>query len=220
MLYKCNYCDPTLTRKMREEGVKAKKSINTEIDEFVKDEKKKYYHINCFKKHLRERKKMDDESIESLLQERLKVTQEEVKETEQKDKLLKWIMKFYDGSLPTYFLKKLYSIRDGSFEGINEPVTYDTLLDIYIHMENYLRKRAAKMQIQNTTQRMNYDLAIVIGNYGDYKRFKERQKRNQVEETQIIKQTEVDKKITSVKKHASNKEDDFDITDVIDELLL
>lgn len=220
MLYKCNYCDPTITKEMRKKGMKPVKSIDTEKDEFVKDEKGKYYHVECYKKHLSQRKKMNEEEIENKLRERLEVTQKEIKEAEAKDRFLRWIMEFYDGSLPSYFLKKLQLVREGKYEGLNEPIDYLTLLDIYQKMEKFLRKNALKKNFQNVTQQMNYDLAVVVGNYGDYKRYIEKQKKNEITINDIDKQIEVTNKVISKTDNGQQEEKEFDITDVIDELLL
>jgi hypothetical protein len=220
LLYKCNYCDPTITKEMRKKGMNPFKSIDTEKDAFVKDEKSKYYHIECYKKHLAQRKKMNEEEIENKLRERLEVTQKEIKEAEAKDRFLRWIMEFYDGSLPSYFLKKLQLVREGKYEGLNEPIDYLTLLDIYQKMEKFLRKNALKKNFQNVTQQMNYDLAVVVGNYGDYKRYIEKQKKNEITINDIDKQIEVTNKVISKTDNGQQEEKEFDITDVIDELLL
>jgi hypothetical protein len=223
MLYKCNYCDPITKR-----GEKPIKSVDTEKDLFLKDDKGKYYHLECFRQHLIKRKKiMDEEIIDQITGEWVAKTEIEVKESTEKDKFLKWIINFYDGSLPAYFLKKLQSIREGKHESINEPITYETMLDIYQYMANYLQKRAATMKIENVTQRMNYDLAVVIGNYGDYKRFKRKQHGFSVNKEEINKQIKVDNKLANMDKNKKNMEQiesdddkEFDITDVIGELLL
>ncbi|MED1863353.1 hypothetical protein P4V41_07775 [Fictibacillus nanhaiensis] len=221
MKYKCNFCDPTVTKKMKEEGIKPTKSIDTEKDEFVKDDKGKYYHLNCFKNHLAKRKKLDESEIEKLLFERLEITKLENQENEEKDNFLQWIMDYYDGSLPAYFLKKLQSVRDGSHQGLNEPIDYSTLLDIYNHMEKYLRKVAAQKNIRNVTQQMNYDLAVVVGNYGDYKRYKAKQKLEQ-DKTEVAKKAvnEQSKIKTALDKKKNNDGDSFSLHDVLDDILL
>jgi hypothetical protein len=223
MLYKCNYCDP-VTKK----GEKPVKTVDTEIHNFIKDDKGKYYHLDCFKQHLIKRKKITDEEIISLTVNALMLkTEIEVKESIEKDRFLTWIKNFYDGSLPTYFLKKLQSVREGTHESINEPIPYETLLDIYQYMERYLQKIAATKKIENISQRMNYDLAVVVGNYGDYKRFKYKQQGFSADKEEIDKQIKIDNKLTNIDKNKqikrmSESDDDkeFDITDVIGELLL
>jgi hypothetical protein len=206
---------------MKEEGVKPSKSINTETDDFVKDEKGKYYHINCFKGHLKKRLKKNDDEIDLLLQERIEITKLEVAEAKEKDKFLKWIMDFYDGSLPTYFLKKLQSIRKGSYEGINEPISFETLLDIYMQMEKYLKKIALTKNISNVTQQMNYDLAVIVGNYGNYKKYKYKQQLENEKATKAIETIDEQKKIESaISKRKTSKDDEFNLSDVVNEILL
>jgi hypothetical protein len=214
MKYKCNYCDPVTKR-----GEQPIKSIDTDGDDFIKDEKNKYYHLECYKLHLKKRKKKSDEEISQIVSDRLKEQQVEIQEAKEKDRFLTWIMDFYDGSLPSFYLKKLQSVRNGTHESIREPIDYATLLDVYGHMRNYLNKVAAKKQFNNITGRMNYDLAVVIGNYGDYKRYKERQSRSTIEESKIDNQLSMDKKVKSVQQQ-KGKKDEFDITEVMDDLLL
>lgn len=219
MFLKCNYCDPTITKKMREQGIKPIKSIDTEKDEFVKDEKGKYYHLDCYKKHLLKRKKMNAEEIEAKLYERLKITMQEIKEQEEKDRFLRWIMNFYDGSLPSYFLKKLKTVREGTYEGLNEPIDYKTLLDIYEKMASYLTKNASKKTFKNTGQRMNYDLAVVVGNYGDYKKYINRLAAESDKKQEIEKSIQEQKKINKIIER-KDQDDDFALGDVIQDLLL
>lgn len=221
MFYKCNHCDPTITKKMRDQGLKPTKSINVENDSFVKDEKNKYYHIHCFKEHLRKRKKMNEEQIETTLEKRLEITIREMQESEERSNFLQWIMDFYDGSLPSYFLKKLKDVREGTYEGLNEPIEFLTLLDIYEHMANYLKKLAAKKQIQNVTQQMNYDLAVVVGNYGNYKRYKEKQKlEHDKSESATNAINEQEKVQTAINKKKDSQNDEFNLSDVLDDILL
>lgn len=206
---------------MREQGIEPVKSIDTEKDEFIKDEKNKYYHIKCFKEHLKKRKKMTEEQIAEKIAERIEITLSDVKESEEKNRFLQWIMNFYDGSLPSYFLKKLQSVREGTYPGLNEAIDYKTLLDIYEHMANYLKKIATKKQIKNNTQQMNYDLAVVIGNYGDYKRYKEKQKLEQdkslIANKSIDEQSKIEK---AINKRNIVEEEEFSLSDVLDDILL
>ncbi|PLR99520.1 hypothetical protein [Bacillus sp. T33-2] len=218
MLYKCNYCDPVAKK-----GEKTIKSVDTERDTFIKDDKGKYYHLECFKLHLSKRKKIiDEDEIKLIIKELTAKTQLVAKENTEKDHFLKWIMNFYDGSLPSYFLKKLQSVRDGTHESINEPIAYGTLLDIYQYMERYLLKIAAKKKIENVSQRMNYDLAVVLGNYGDYKKFKHKQQGFSAEKNEVDKQIKIDNKLSNIDKANKNQDHnkEFDITDVIQDLLL
>lgn len=219
MFYKCNHCDPTVKR-----GEKPIKTVDTDKHLFIKDDKNKYFHYECYKVYLQKRKNLNEEEIEVILERMLRKSELEIKENTEKDKFLKWIMNFYDGSLPSYYLKKLNTVRKGEHEGLNEAITYETLLDIYQHMEKYLLKIAARKKIANVAQRMNYDLAVVIGNYGDYKRFKSKQTAFSLEKTEVDKQIKVDNKLKVMKNNVqevSNEEDkEFDITDVIGELLL
>lgn len=217
MLLKCNYCDPTVKR-----GEKQVKTIDTDLDDYIKDERGKYYHTDCYKLFLKIKKKKSDDEIIKIIKDRKEVQELEMKETISKDKFLKWIMNYYDSSLSGYFLKKLQAVRNGTYQGINEPIDYDTLLDIYIHMANYLNKNAIKRGVNSISNRMIYDLAIVVGNYGDYKRFRDKQRQNLIDTREIEENIERAKLIEKRKSQSvdMSKEKDFNIADIIDDLLL
>lgn len=220
MLYKCNFCDPPAHR-----GEKSIKTVDTDKMDFIKDDKGKYYHLECFEKHLIKHKKIEDEDERNeIISRLLELTKSETLENTQKDIFLKWIMNFYDGSLPKYFLMKLQSVRSGTYEGLNESIDYETLLDIYTYMEKYLQKIAMNKKIEKVSQRMNYDLAVVIGNYGDYKKFKRKQHGFAVDKNEVDKQIKVDNKLANRSEpkvpNGNIEGKEFDITDIIDELLL
>jgi hypothetical protein len=222
MLLKCNYCDPVITKEMKAQGIKGKKSINTDTDEYIKDEKNKYYHTDCYVQHLIIRKHMNEtEAIEKMEFQLIKVKQD-LKELQDKDKFYKWIMKYYDTSLPSYFCMKITDIINGTYEKVNEPIPYTVLLDIYEKMSIYLNKNAFRKTFKNIGQRMNYDLAVVLGHYGDYKNYIEKQKLEK-EKVVMVKETLQDqKKISQVIKNKENNNDNqsFNLSDVINDMLL
>ncbi|MFC8685999.1 hypothetical protein [Brevibacillus porteri] len=216
MFYKCNFCDPSVKR-----GEKPIKTVNTEVDDFIKDDKGKYYHTNCFRMHLRSRKKMkDEEAIENLITERKKVQVDEIKEIRSRARFYEWIMEYYETDLPPYYCIKIDAIRKGKHEFLREQIDYDTLLDIYLHMASYLNKVAVQKQFNKVTSRMNYDLAVVIGNLGDYKRFKAKQSAQEADNITIegkLKDSEV---VRAALNRKESSESEFNITDIMDELLL
>jgi hypothetical protein len=221
LLLKCNYCDPTITKDMREQGLKPTKSINSEVDGYVKDEKNKYYHVECYVQHLMKRKKMGEEEAREKLKIQMDLVKAELKEMEEKDKFYKWIMNFYDSSLPAYYCTKITEIINGQYEKVNEAIPYGTLLDIYEKLANFLRKNAFKKDFKNTGQRMNYDLAVVIGKYGDYKKYIEKQKIEQETAKATSDTLEDQTKVNHVlKKKEKAENEDFHLSDVLDELLL
>lgn len=205
---------------MKEEGIKPTKSINTEVDEFVKDDKGKYYHSNCYLKHLIKRKKISTEEAKNNLEVQKKIIEAELKEMKDKDRFYSWIKSFYESALPAYFCTKINEIIKGTHEKVNEPIPYHVLLDIYEKMEKYLRKNAVNKNFKNTGQRMNYDLAVVIGNYGDYKKYIEKQK-IEIEKAKMATVTISDqKKIDTVIKKKESKDEEFNLSDALDDLLL
>ncbi|MED3562392.1 hypothetical protein [Bacillus xiapuensis] len=221
MLLKCNFCDPVLTKEMRLNGLKNSKSINTETDQYVKDEKNKYYHVECYVQHLMKRKKMGEMEARDKLNVQLEKVQKELKEMEDKDRFYKWIMNFYDTALPAYFCTKISEIISGQYEKVNEPIPYTTLLDIYEMMATFLNKNAFNKSFKNKGQRMNYDLAVVLGKYGDYKSYKERMK-NEQDKVEITKEALDDQnKINHVLKKKNEQDDEgFNLSDVLEDILL
>lgn len=219
MQLRCQVCDPPFTKEMRSKKIKPNKSINTDTDDYVKV-KNGYYHDECYIKYLTIKKKKSLEEAEKKLKE-LKMQQEnELKELRDKEKFLNWIMDYYDGSLPTYFLKKLQSVRDGTYEGIPEPIDYSTLLDIYQHMAKYLNKLAVKKNFQKTVQRMNYDLAVVIGNYGDYKKYKKKQRANIELKSNLDNLIKEQERINQFTKTVKKNKDTFNLADVLEDITL
>jgi hypothetical protein len=221
MFLKCNYCDLTLTKEMKSQGFKVKKSINTETDEYVKDEKNKYYHTQCYVQHLIQRKRMNENDAKITMEIQLAKVKQDLKELQEKDRFYKWIMKYYDTSLPSYYCTKITEIISGTYEKVNEPIPYIILLDIYEKMSIYLNKNASRKTFKNIGQRMNYDLAVVLGRYGDYKNYIERQKLEQ-EKTVIVKETlkEQKKMDRILKNKEENDNQSFNLSDVINDMLL
>ncbi|GED73054.1 hypothetical protein BRE01_67560 [Brevibacillus reuszeri] len=212
MKLKCNYCDP-----------KNVKSIDSETDDFIRDnDTKKYYHTDCYMLHLKTRKRLTDEEIETRVSERVAYREQEIREMIDKNNFFQWLMNYYDAALPSYFYMKVQSIRTGKHELVKDPVNYETLLDIYQHMESYLNKIAAKKQM-SVSSRMNYDLAVVIGNMGDYRRYKAKQLTANVEAMEIETRLEDGKIVQEIhrqRREKNKRANEFDITDVMDELLL
>ncbi|MCG7317629.1 hypothetical protein [Brevibacillus laterosporus] len=217
MFFKCNYCDPSVKR-----GEKSIKSIDSKKDDFLQDQRGKYYHTNCYREYLSLKKKKKDDEIEVIIQS-IKDSQLEKSQIQQnKRDFYKWIKSYYDTDLPAYFCIKISSIVSGKHEQIHSPVGYDILLDIYKHMERYLSKNATKKSFNSISSRMNYDLTVIISNLGDYKRFKNKQN----EDMKFSKKIEEDIKKDRINreriKRVQQKEekDTFNIMDIMDDLLI
>ncbi|PKR83523.1 hypothetical protein [Heyndrickxia camelliae] len=221
MLLKCNYCDPKISKEMKANGIKPIKTINTSSDQYIKDEKGKYYHVECYVQHLI-KKKYTEEEARKKLEERMEITKNEIQETLDRDEFFQWIKNYYDSSLPSYFCMKVSEIVKGTHDQVNEPISYVTLLDIYRTMAVYLHKNAMKKNFKKTGQRMNYDLAVVIGNYGDYKKYKERERQSNLSKIDIESKIHESKNYSNIIKKVNKKDknDEFDLLDVMDELLL
>lgn len=217
MNYKCQYCDPVTRR-----GEKPVKSINIEEDDFIKLLTGKYYHTECYREYLRNQTKtsFSEEEIDSKILEIKKRQEEEIQEAKEKDKFLQYIMDLYDCTLNSYFLKKVNAIRKGEDEKVSDEVTYFEMLEIYQYMKGYLNKASSKKAFQNKSQRMNYELAIVVGNIGDYREYKQKMRERQEDEQQTDHSIlQMDK--VNIKNLPKKKKKDEGITrEDMDDLLL
>lgn len=218
MNLKCNYCDPVFTKEMKERGDKPIRSINTKTDDFVKDEKGKYYHNECYVLYLMNRKKINEEDAIQKLKEVINLNKNELNKLNYKNEFYTYIKEFYDTSLPAYYCTQISNIVSGKSNKVNEPIAYEVLLDIYKHMERYLKKNAMNKHFKNIGQHMNYDLAVVIGNYGDYKKFKAKQKQNQNDKVDILKSIKEQVNVNKIYKQKDS--DNYSIMDDLDDLLL
>lgn len=221
MYYKCNYCDPTISKEMKKEGYKTIKSINASTDDYIRDEKNKYYHSECYVMHLMTKKKLSENKAIEKLKEQKSLLKNELQEVQNKSFFYEWIKNFYDSSLSSFFCSEITKISNGTHEKINEPVLYADLLEMYQKLSNYMIKKARTIQFKSVNQRMNYDLAIVIGKYGDYKKYKEKQ--SQQVETILQVDSKIEDSIKyeeSLKNREIINKDEFDLVDVMDDLLL
>lgn len=225
ILRKCTLCD-----------VKREKTINVDADKFIYYENK-YYHYDCFIKY-----KIKNNEYGLTLEQITKSADElvlktksykNVKESIDRDRLTYWLYENYNVSvLPSLFFSKLALINEGKFSGrINVPISCYDLLQIFKKMKSHLDKINNKNERMGKTmasfQRVNYDLAIVLNNYDEYVKWKQKQKNEVVEKQQL--QDEIKSKnnintnnITLLQKNVSNiqnkENEEINIADLLDEV--
>lgn len=203
---KCQSCDG-----------KNEKSIDMGSDDYVAIKKGKtnhYYHSQCYQIHLMTKEKMSEE--ESILEiQRLKATMEaQMEEIKYRDKLCKLVMGLYNIScLPNAYFIRLTEINNGTYKNIKEPISNADLYTMYSNQKLIakLGNIALKKGISKDN-RLYWDLAIILGEYEGYKKWK----RNN-----ISKDIDVDKikkemgKIKQAQQRVIEKKDEVDITELI-----
>ena len=105
------------------------------------------------------------------------------------DKVYRFILDNYNyiGSVPAYVFTKLKSIYKGTYRGLAKPIPPSDLLDMWKRQMKYLKKnrtfliQKGTMDEDNPTHQVNYDLAVLVGKYDSYLRWKEKQKLNEVD---------------------------------------
>lgn len=211
MKVKCWYCDKT-----------GKKSLDKNSQDYVKKDGKNY-HTECYKQMLKNKGIIELEielEIKKLKQQMIEHEKEIELKNKPKNELCYWLMDFYNiDVLPTGFYHRLASITKGEYVKAKISISYEELLEIYKKMANYLNKAAMKKGgFDNESGRLYWDLAIVINNYNDYKKWKHNQSLEKVENKKIDKLIKDDMKI----KHVIRKENsnNFNIMEEMNDLLL
>lgn len=105
------------------------------------------------------------------------------------DKVYRFILDNYNyiGSVPAYVFTKLKSIYSGTYRGLAKPIPPSDLLDMWKRQMKFLKEKRAfliqkgTMDEDNPTGQVNYDLAVLVGKYDSYLRWKEKQKLNEVD---------------------------------------
>jgi len=204
---KCQICDG-----------KNEQSINIDADDFVMIKKGKtseYYHTQCYYIYLITKKKMTEQ--ESLLEiQRIKSLMiEEIEDKKYREKLCELIMCLYNISfLPKYFFIRLSEINKGTYKNIKEAISNFELFEMYSNQKLIakLEKIAIKKGIEKDN-RLYWDLAIILGEYENYKKWK-RQKVSKDINTDKLK--EELKQIKQMQKNIQQNDDnEIDINELI-----
>lgn len=225
ILRKCTSCDKT-----------GQKTINVDTEKFIYYEGK-YYHFNCYVKYKKKNNEynLSDEQIINSANELVIKTKliKKVNDTIDRDRLTYWLYENYNISvLPSLFFSKLQRINEGTFSNrVGVSISNYDLLQIFKKMKSYLDKINNKNERNGktfeATQRINYDLSVVINNYDEYLKWKQKQKTEVVEKQQI--QEDIKSKnsmdinnITVMHKNneniKNNNSTEINISDLLDEV--
>lgn len=164
--------------------------VQMPLDESIKGKAIRYenswYHLDCFINicESRIKRKGHDPKWDVALSEipqLIKMTNDFLDDYVVKDKIYRHILSAYNLSMcPAYIFTKLDGIYEGTLKGIAQPIPPSHLLDMWIQKQKWLDKHAEqkKSKGDNMTgvSRVVYDLAILCGKYGDYKKWLETEK--------------------------------------------
>jgi hypothetical protein len=107
--------------------------------------------------------------------------------------LTDWLLNTYKVLIPRYFYIKLASVYNGTYRGLPGPIPPDDLLDMWQQKWKYLQKsddyRRAHGREIDGANRLSYDLAIIIGKYDSYLKWKRTQevaKQKSIEENSNV----------------------------------
>lgn len=141
-------------------------------------------------------------------------------EKEMRDKLIEFIYSEYGvTTLPKYFFANLAKIYNGTYsKNLKEPIPVEDLSDMWHKKMDFLNK-TYEYNMQHGkemygTQRIAYDLAILINKYDSYKRWKAKQNAIHEQEKSYVQQQA---KMRVIKPKVQIQEND-DISDIIDEI--
>ena len=219
ILRKCKICDKPKT-----------KTIKLETEKFIYYQQS-YYHYDCFIKFQSERKLLALDKAKELADEMVIKTIESdyVNSLIDRDRLIYWIYDNYNLTvLPALFFQKTKQINDGTFSmRINAPISYYDLLQIFKKMKTYLDKvnnnNERKGKKIDVIRRIDYDLAIVINNYDEYLKWKQKQKTEDIVKTEIkndlVLKNDINiNTITSLQRNNQKENEEINIADILDEV--
>ena len=145
-----------------------------------------------------------------------------------RDRLTYWIYNNYNLTvLPVLFFQKIKQINDGTFAvRINAPISYYDLLQIFKKMKTYLDKvnnnNERKGKKIDVIRRIDYDLAIVINNYDEYLKWKQKQKTEEIEKKiikdDIVLKNDMQFNNTISLMQRKNTNNEINISDILDEV--
>lgn len=164
------------------------------VQSFVKYDNR-YYHKKCFEQMCNEKLLAQNTKKEKWLAalndidkyHRIARTTLELRVLE--DSIYRFILDNYNyiGSVPAYVFTKLKTIYNGTYRGLAKPIPPSDLLDMWKRqMRNLKQQRVRLIQKgtiheDNPTGQVCYDLAVLVGKYDSYLRWKEKQKLNEID---------------------------------------
>lgn len=192
---------------------------------------KKSYHRKCFIDICNKRAKMKRMSVAEKWQWVLKNIERVSRESKYhymesiyKEEINQFILSEYDLTIiPSSVWQKLSNIYFGTFRGMSVGIPPEELIDMWRRKIDYLNRVASqnvtKGKSMNIGQRINYDLSILVNKYDDYKKWKESQKILESDTQYISNNSSLDTSIINeVSRKVTNKNEDSEISDLVDDI--
>lgn len=226
---KCSICKNNFN--ISEVDYLKNKGLFMETDCFIKKEKSKGLSediiqdkINIIKETMKIEMQVKRERELEKEKKKFKAKQIEVERQKYKGEFIKYIINNYDlSTIPKVFYIKLSQINNGTFNGLTEGISYEDLLYIFKRKQKYFDRiylnNMSKGKVLNGISRVNYDLAIAINLYDEYKQWKRKQQIlasdiiNQPKEQELNNKNEIN--YSNIK---TNTVEDSDISDILSDL--
>ena len=136
-----------------------------------------------------------------------------------KDDIDRYFKHHYNLScVPSYIYIKLDSIYKGKYKGLACPIPPDELLDILLRKQNYIDGCLNYKSIDGVGK-INYALAVAVGSYDSYKRWKEKNKAEQEKLKKQIEDSKIWKDIFTPNGHVASKDqqEEVNFSEMFDE---
>lgn len=191
--------------------------------------KKVYYHESCFRelaiKRSSRKNSLPDwkEALDDNLRQVKKDADYMINYGVGHDALYDHIVEHYDVVIVPPGSKRLMEdVVGGEYKGKSKPIPYRDFAQCWIELQNdldkiysYNKQNGKQMTVG---QRMNYDLAIVVSRYPDWKKTKEKRKAEVIEQQNKAKENiKID--YSKIKSTASENGVLDDISDLLDDLI-
>ena len=224
---KCSICRNEFDTK-KTEYIKDKTFM--ELDCYINKQLKKGIDIETINKKieiLKESMRIEEELKKQKEIEReskkLLAKQNEIDRNKNKEDFLQYIREEYDiSNFSKMFYIKVAEINNGTYKGMNEGISYEDLLFMFKRKQQYLNKinernKSIGKSIKGIS-RVNYDLAVIIGMYDEYKEWK--RKKSILQSNEEVKKEESNNTIkidyNAINSIKSNDEDD--ILDILNDI--
>lgn len=198
------------------------------IDDYIYYDKK-FYHNRCFitlcNEKLLSKRTKTEKWVDAL--EKISVLQKEAKmiihSELYKTKIYKLISENYDlNIIPKNFFYKLNNILNGTYPGVLKPIPIEHIYDMWrrkIPMLNSINNRNISMgKVLSKSERINYDLSILINKYDDYLNFITKQKILKSEERKKESSDLIfTEEIVNIKSKTKDKNSNY-ITSIVDDI--
>lgn len=209
-------------------------------NDFIK-EKNRFFDIECYKqKELKkgvslevieeaiavflEQTKLEKAQREQELLQRaensLRSKQLENNRAEYKELFITYLKETYGMvELPKTIYSKIALINSGNFKNLNVAIPYEHLLDMFKRKQKYLTKiymhNVSKGKEMTPSQRLNYDIAVIINKYDDYLNWLNKQK---VLESNNETKKEIKVDYSKLNISTKNTKNATDILSILDDL--